>query len=380
MQRWAPLVMVVLTAWLGTAQAQSEYIIQQNAAPLQPLGTRAAPAPRSAPVPTPGPAAQLPAMPAAPATTARPGARPLRIGLLLPTDSKRLGEAAAVVRSGFEAAAAVEQNAEVVRLDADEDSVAARYREAVTGRMDVVVGPLTREGIAAVAPQATVPTLALNTLDPAIVPNPKLFSLSLNVEGEARQLARLMRDDGRARPLVVVDETGLARRIQQAFSAEWGGASGRAVTVVDVTRQGEEAVLAAAGTADAVLLAVDSDKAPGVRRLLPAELAAYGTSQLHTLRPDPALNGVRIIDMPWFVMADHPAVKRYPRPTSALTMPSERLYALGIDAYRLAVQLGQTRGASANLRLNGVTGDLRLARDRQFERTQPLVVIGSETP
>ena len=31
------------------------------------------------------------------------------------------------------------------------------------------------------------------------------------------------------------------------------------------------------------------------RRLLPAELAAYGTSQLHTLRPDPALNGVRII-------------------------------------------------------------------------------------
>ncbi|WP_280954889.1 penicillin-binding protein activator [Paludibacterium denitrificans] len=80
--------------------------------------------------------------------------------------------------------------------------------------------------------------------------------------------------------------------------------------------------------------------------------------------------------MPWFLMAQHPAVKRYPRPTQAMTLQTERLYALGIDAYRMAVQLARSR-SSANLRLDGVTGDLRVGKNRVVERQLPVSIMGS---
>lgn len=58
-----------------------------------------------------------------------------------------------------------------------------------------------------------------------------------------------------------------------------------------------------------------------------------------------------------------------------MTPQTERLYALGIDAYRLAVQMAAAR-PGAVIRLDGVTGDLKLGRDRVFERQLPAGVMG----
>ena len=81
--------------------------------------------------------------------------------------------------------------------------------------------------------------------------------------------------------------------------------------------------------------------------------------------------------MPWFLMPEHPAVRRYPRPSTPLTMQTERLYALGVDAWRLAVLLAGAR-QPLGLKLDGVTGDLKLGRDRLFERQLPMAVLSSE--
>jgi outer membrane PBP1 activator LpoA protein len=80
---------------------------------------------------------------------AAPGKSPVRvkIGLLLPTESKLLGEAAAVVRSGVEAAHDADPQAEVVVIDADEHNAAQRYREAVASGVNVVIGPLSRAAL-----------------------------------------------------------------------------------------------------------------------------------------------------------------------------------------------------------------------------------------
>jgi outer membrane PBP1 activator LpoA protein len=70
--------------------------------------------------------------------------------------------------------------------------------------------------------------------------------------------------------------------------------------------------------------------------------------------------------MPWLMQADQTAVMAYPHANPPLVTEQERLYALGIDAYRLINVLiaNQTKTA---LPLVGVTGNIRL-NGRTFVR------------
>lgn len=379
MQRLTPLLWIgVALTWLTTAQAQTpDYIIQSNDAPMRALVQPPGQPPRLAPLPAEGAAVAPRAETLASAPVAQPaGGRPkLRIGVILPNESSELGEAAAVVRSGVEAAAQVDQNAELISVDATNDNVVARYRAAVADGVSVVIGPLSRSGIAQLAPAVSVPTLALNSIGREVAPNPKLYSLSLIVEGEARQLARLMRDDGRVNPLLVVGGDPLSQRLGRAFADEWSKLSGAPVRQMGFDAANMDALLAAAGQSDGVALALDVTQAVTLKSALTPDVPVYGTSQLNVGGNQPGLAGVRFIDMPWLLMPGHPAVRRYPRPATPLTAQTERLYALGIDAYRLAVQLAASR-PGAQLKLDGVTGDLKLGRDRVFERQLPAGVMG----
>ncbi|VEB40497.1 Lipoprotein activator of PBP from the outer membrane A [Chromobacterium violaceum] len=359
--------------------ANPDYIIQSNGAPMRAL------------VQPPGYTPRL-----APATRRRPGracgqgrsAGIRRIGgetggRPAQGENRRdpaggivgAGEAAAVVRSGVEAAAQVDQSAELYSVDATGDNVVERYRAAVADGVNVVIGPLSRDSIVKLAPSVTVPTLALNSVGREAAANPKLYSLSLIVEGEARQLARLMRDDSRAAPLLVVGGDALSQRLGKAFADEWRAAAGKPVRQMAFDANDMAPLLQAAGQADAVALALDVAQAARLKSALTPDVPVYGTSQLNVGGMQPELAGVRFIDMPWFLMPAHPAVQRYPRPAAPLTRQTERLYALGIDAYRLAVQLAGSR-PSAAVRLDGVTGDLKLGRDRAFERQLPAGVMG----
>jgi outer membrane PBP1 activator LpoA protein len=110
--------------------------------------------------------------------------------------------------------------------------------------------------------------------------------------------------------------------------------------------------------------ALDADELRQVRAAIGMDIPCYGTSSVnpgHASGPAvPELNGVRLLDLPWEVQGDHPAVMAYPRrPASKHAPDLDRLYALGIDAYRLARELALRRGAPFTL--DGVTG--RLAVD-----------------
>ncbi|MGW8183007.1 MAG: penicillin-binding protein activator, partial [Burkholderiales bacterium] len=77
------------------------------------------------------------------------------------------------------------------------------------------------------------------------------------------------------------------------------------------------------------------------------------------------LAGVRFLDMPWLLQPQHPAVMIYPRPPYREAADRERLYALGIDAFRVASAL---LAGNATMEIDGVTGRIKLAPDQQFAR------------
>ena len=85
---------------------------------------------------------------------------------------------------------------------------------------------------------------------------------------------------------------------------------------------------------------------------------------------------MRLLDMPWQVQPAHQAVMVYPRWLGTTrTLDMDRLYALGIDAFRVAREVALRPGA--DFELDGVTGRLSVSFGRgqaRFERVQPAAV------
>lgn len=120
-----------------------------------------------------------------------------------------------------------------------------------------------------------------------------------------------------------------------------------------------------------VFLATNAETARMIRPYLDIALPVYATSQVFNGNTDTLtnydLNDVRFVDMPWLLQPDHPAVMIYPRPKPAPAPDMERLYALGIDAFRLLQAILNGTIASA-LPLDGVTGRIYLSGSQQFQR------------
>ncbi len=312
-----------------------------------------------------------------PAGAAAAAGREAHIALLLPLNSPSFGRHADAVRQGFAAAARVAgKNAPPVRIyPVNEDSlnVLTVYEQALEAGARIVVGPLTRAGVGALAASSlvTVPTLALNALEPGSPQPARLYLFSLNVEQEARQIAQLALDEGRRKAFVVTDSTPLGHRMREAFTQEFARRGG--IIAADHAFTDDQAELAKLrqapelDSADMVFLALDAAAAVKTRPFLGNTPAIYGTSRVNggNTAAARALNGVRFTDMPWLLQPDHAAVMVYPRSPFGDAVDFDRLYAFGIDAFRLGLELlSQSRDPV----LDGVTGRIRKGADQQFLR------------
>lgn len=292
------------------------------------------------------------------------------IALLLPLDAPGLGSAARTVQQGI--LAAVQNSALPVRAYSNYDetrSVVAAYKIAVASGAVAVIGPLTRNGIRQLADEKTlpVPTLALNVIDGSAPP--QLYFFGLAVEAEARQIALLAKKQGKQQAVIVTANDPLARRLQFAFEAEWTASGGAILREIEYT--GDTMVFAdiAADPSTMAFFATDIEKSRTIRSYLPNNLSAYATSQLFSGNKDTLLNfdfdGIRFVDMPWLMQTDLPVVAAFTRAYPPLTTDQERLYALGIDAWRLINNLIANR---AKQPLDGVTGQTHL-NGQTFTRT-----------
>ena len=321
---------------------------------------------------------------AAPAiATDRAAPSPIPVALLLPLQSPTFGRFADFVRQGVFAAAKSDPRAPlaitVYSTTDDPRSALAAYERALAQGSRLIIGPLTRDSVALIAQRvpAGVPVLALNGLEKSAPLPENLYAFSLQVEMEAQQIARMIFADGRRSALTVADGSLQSRRLQAAFGEEFGRLGGRIASQSSYSTSTADLLAlresANSGQADSVFLALDAVRARLVRPYVDAGAQIYATSQVFSgpverLR-DAELNGVRFVDMPWLLQPDHPAVMVYARHEGPAPVANdlERLYAFGIDAYRIAVDLmGDARIARESL--DGVTGQISMTAGRYFVR------------
>jgi outer membrane PBP1 activator LpoA protein len=321
-------------------------------------------------------------------------APPVRIGLMLPLKSDTLGPPAEAVLAGFMAAYERDRDGFTINVIETGETVqqALDAYSAAIAVNDMVVGPLARSAVGAVlsSPSATKPTIVLNTPDSKASVPQQVLVMGLSIEDEARQVASWAHVEHPSASVLVVTGAGSwQRRIASAFSS-LAKTLGHTVQLVELPASNgylsESAInqlkLKVEAEPPGMLFgALDADQMRQVRGMLGAELPFYSTSSANPgISPGQAmaeLDGLRLLDVPWLVQADNAAVMPYPRRTGGATLQLDldRLYALGIDAFRVARELAKK--PDAPVRLDGVTGRLLISFGQgpsRFERQQPSVV------
>lgn len=358
----------------------------------------------AAPLVPPPPAASVQTMPVdspnAPAAglpAATPGA--IRIGLILPLRSEALGPPADALRAGFMAAYERDRAGFVVNViesgDSTDETIDA-YMAALR-QNDLIVGPLARSAVSAIATSGAVskPTIALNHpegRDNALPAN--MLVIGLSIEDEARQVAQwAAAEHPGANALIVSGNNPWQRRIATAFASEWRrlgnqaqleelGASNGYLSEAGIN----QLKLRLEGAPPALMFAaLDADQLRQVRGMLGSDIPAYGTSSVNPgAEPGMALaelDGVRLLDLPWQVHPDHSAVMVYPRwMASKHSLDMDRLYALGIDAFRITREIALRPNTA--FKMDGVTGRLSVSfgpGGSHFERVQPAAVYQGGT-
>jgi outer membrane PBP1 activator LpoA protein len=376
--------------------------IESNTSPPPAPRARVEPPPRIEPVQPETMRVEPPQVETMPVETpgaASTGRRATRIGLMLPMRSETLGAPADALRAGFMAAYERDQDGFTVNLietgDNPQETLDA-YAAAVE-QNDIVVGPLARPAVSALAASnlVTKPTIALNhpeTRSPDTALPARMLVIGLSIEDEARQVANWAADEHPGGSAIIISgSSAWQRRIAASFSARWKQLGHEAQTVVLADSNGylSEAALgqlrSQVDAAQPALLfaALDASQAGQVRGAVGTGLPCYGTSSVNpgTENVMMELDGLRLLDLPWEVQPAHQAVMVYPRwNTGGRALDIDRLYALGIDAFRVAREITLHPGAA--FELDGVTGRLSGSFGNgpaRFERVQPAAVYQGGT-
>lgn len=311
-----------------------------------------------------------------------PVAPPGNIAMLLPLRSSTYVRAAEAVRDGFMAAAQVPGAAfplpvKIYEVDDHVQNLLTAYQGAVDDGARVVVGPITRNGVTALAfsPVLSVPTLGLSVSEVESTLPRLFYSLSLSQEAEARQLARIAFGAGQRRCATVSTPANYSKRLRSSFAQEWRKMGG--VLALEFQFSAESKALTEfranlkKETIECVFLALEPTEARRIRPYVRATMPVYTTSQIFRSKQDVAINadlrGIRFLDMPWNLKPDHTAVMVYPPAQKPLNLELQRFYALGIDAYRIA-QLLLAGEQYLSQGIDGVTGRVSLGDGHYFQR------------
>lgn len=337
-----------------------------------------------------------------------------RVAVLLPL-SGSLASAGRAVRDGILAAhyqtASGPNRPELRFMDVGEDGSDpwAAYLAAVEGGADLVIGPLTRSEVIIFAARRNlpVPMLALNAVPPEATPPTNLYRFGLLPEDEAREAARYAARQGLRHAVVLVPDGDWGRRVREAFTDSFirnGGVTleyqhyssnerdfsfpllrlldldmshararrlrstiGRNVEFEARRRQDVDLVFMGAFPQQARLIR------PQLRFHHGIGLPIMATSHVYTgnvEEVDRDMEGLIFFDMPW-ILTDNPQLgitrTQLEQYWEDGIRNNGRLYALGLDAYRLTPYLAVLRSNPTET-LDGATGVLRVNASGQVLR------------
>jgi outer membrane PBP1 activator LpoA protein len=357
--------------------------------------------------------------------------QPGKIALLLPF-SVQYKDVSNAIRDGF-LAAWYESSASkpVIKIyNADNTNIIDVYQAAVNDGADFVVGPLEKESVAMLisSDRILVRTLALNQIDnpdstlpasPGYHPSPQLFQFGLLPEDDARVAAERAWFDGHANALIITPDSNWGDRIFNAFSTRWIELGGRVIEHVrlpmdvqdyskpvkqllniDNSEQRAKQLTAALRRniefepryrrdADVIFLASSSIMAkqlvPQLRFFRADSIPTYSISSIYTGKYDPEadsdINNIIFSDMPWVIDPAReysPLQQTLNKTWGQSESPYRRLYAFGIDAYRILPELGRLYTESGSFQ--GESGILKLTEQGQVIRQSVWAKFLNGTP
>lgn len=332
---------------------------------------------------------------------------PALIAVMLPLEGPLSGPGTAVrdgLLAAYYAEGAERPHLRFYDTGSDPDTTRSIYQQAVQEQARWVIGPLSKEAVdrLAQAQSLPLPTLALNYTDRDTAPE-RFYQFGLAPEDEARDVAERAWQDGHKLALALTPQGPWGDRIFQAAEARWTQLGGEIVAHREFsTRPGElsgtvASLLRARQPAQRMRASSDHDAhsaaadvvlmfaLPRQAREIPAllrfhhagDIPVYTTSHGYPgTRDQEALRdmeGVIVCDMPWVLSEESSQAPlreaiAHERPESFQQF--KRLYALGVDAYRLLGELERLRDERES-QVAGVTGMLSLDQNRRVHRHVP---------
>lgn len=342
-------------------------------------------------------------------TTAAPLRQSREIALLLPM-SGPLAAAAQAIKAGAQAALArAGTEAPGIALFDTTTGLDAAVAAAVAQGAAAMVGPLRKEDVASLAARSPqLPTITLNYLDGGRVPPIGLTPFGLAPEDEARAAAEHALTANRRRAVILAQDGDWGSRAAAAFKSQFETQGGTIVgeeryrsSTVDFTHQLKRLLgvtypvprvdpLAPArakldpqpvprSDIDVVFLAAQSPQAkliwPQMRYLRAGHIATYAPANAAN-GGSRDLGGLMVCDAPWRIasqgeVADIRSELSALNPRSAV---SQRLFALGYDAYGLARQVSQ-HALTPGEPIAGLSGTLLLDAEGALHRRLDCVAL-----
>ena len=336
---------------------------------------------------------------------------PTAIALLLPLSGRYAGPAKAI-REGFLASyfhhdTAQKPSIRIYDSGDSSETTKTAYEAAVKDGAKFIVGPLQKDAVAtlASAKNLPVPALALNYASEDKFSS-QVIQFGLLPEDEARQAAELAIIKDQTHAIVYAPNTKLGERLNKAFInryTELGGkvlatekytpdspdhkhpikrslnilqSQNRRSILQSVIKQKTEFEARRRQDVEAIFLVVTPQQARNFRAQLKfhdaGDISIYATSSAYSgilnKYKDKDLDGLVFSDMPWTLQGEHnhqfaKANKLWPKVLSKYP----RLYALGLDAYRIIPYLARLR-ANPYERFPGLTGSIALNEQNQVQR------------
>jgi uncharacterized protein len=331
-----------------------------------------------------------------------------KVALLLPLSgsSRIFGE---TIRQGYIDAIKFfpqEPQQNVIVVDTTSAPMDALIQQAQEQHVELIVGPLLKNEVTKIKELApAIPVLALNKVDKTTTSANKMCFFALSPEDEAKDAADHIYSQNKIKPLVLVPQNDLGRRVAQSFAAQWAQLSanssqayvqyfGNAKTLsanmnhnVGISLAGSpisndevsSGEMISAGF-DAIYIYASYDELTLIKPMLDmganknignsSAVMLYSSSKSHVANASDDF----YYDMNKTEYAEIPMIQKGNVNTK---IPSNvqkdyslmRLYAMGIDAWRLTNRFYQLNSYQLNF-LDGMTG--KLSTSDQCEVTRSL--------
>ena len=339
---------------------------------------------------------------------------PKNIALLLPLTG-RFANPAKAIRDGLLAAYYAEKNKEDITIriydtKGTPENIDDIYEKAISNGAQFVIGPLNKASINKLAEQddLSVPTLALNYIDPTTTVPGELYQFGLFPEEEALQVAERTWLDGHVNAAILTPIGPWGDRVHKAFKERWEQIGGRVVEQQSYHSSKNDFSLPIRK-----LLNIDESKIryrnlsrllqtklkyttyrrqdidfifiagfprqarqirPQLKFFHAAQVPVYATSHIYTgnlnTERDRDMDGIRFGDMPW-VLSETTSHRGLRNEIEALISKAgnkyQRLYAMGVDAFNIIAALNTLKTYPYE-RFQGETGSLSLDENQRIKR------------